>query len=432
MSGFDKQLAGVEKKHDDIDYTDGIFFSRFCEQLERYGSGGEMPDGISSELRQLLEYRRDRLSDRQLTFTEEIMGAKLSETEGRQSKAGIYQIKHISKAIKRRFTVKNNRGTSYSGKENVRLCADIVTAEPQNISDDQEFCCPKCGNIAGLRQLEKGCESCGYSSFVTGLFPRVQGFFIRKSVSLHIIDLLKTLLVGAVIGFVVGIPMIAVSMIAEMPPSLEGNALKTLLSDALIMPLKCALLGAGAGILTILARLIYNEVKYSSRISKSSESAKSLNTFMKKYDRSFNTEHFEETVVKLIQFALYCKDAKELTVLRTNSPIRQYPIIDSVYTGFMNVKSMCAKENMCILDIEVSMLDLYDLRTRFIRQEDVFAVRLQRSLSAVTDKSMELKNTECPECKKHFDALSFSHCSICGREFPVWEHEWVVKDIKIK
>ena len=432
MNEFDKQLAGAEKKESGVGYADKVFFDRFCSQYESYGSGGDIPDNLSSELKSIFDSRKERIADRKLDCSEELMGAKLTEVHGSKGKSGKYNIKHLSKTVKRLFSVVNSAGKKYKKKENVRLCADIINAEPQEIADNEQFCCPVCGNTASLKQLEAGCETCGNSTFITGLFPRVQSFFIKKSTSLDLLDIGKMLLTSVIIGFVVGIPMIAAAMITDMPESLEGDALKDLLWGSLMMPLKFALLGAGVGIFAILGRLIFNEVKYSKKITATSERLKSLNAFMKKYDRNFSAEHFETTAIRLLQLALFSNDPNELTLFRTNSPVKDYPIIDSVYTGFMDIKSIRAEENMCIVDAEIIMSDVYDLRTRFVHQEDVFAVRLQRSLSAVTNRSLELKNTECPECKKHFDALSFSHCSFCGRQFPVWEHEWVIKELKIK
>ena len=432
MNEFDKQLAGAEKSVNGVEYADKVFFDRFYDQLELYGNGGDTPDNLSFELKSIFDSRKNRLEERNLVYTEELLGAKLTEVQGSKGKSGKYKIKHLSKAVKRRFTVKNSKGKVFKRKENVRLCTDVITAGPQDIADKEQLCCPVCGGIASLKQLEEGCPDCGNSTFITGLFPKVQSFFIKKSTSLDLLDIGKTLLTFAIIGFVIGIPMIAVAMITDMPETMEGDALKDLLWGSLMMPLKCMLLGAGAGIFAILGRIIFDEVKYSAKITKTSERLKSLNAFMKKYDKNFSAEHFETTAVKLLQLALFSDDPNELTVFRTNTPIKEYPIIDSVYTGFMDIKSIRAEENMCIVDAEIAMSDIYDLRTRFVRQDDIFAVRFQRSLSAVTNKSLELKNTECPECKKHFDALSFSHCSFCGREFPVWEHEWVVKELKVK
>ena len=432
MNEFDKQLAGAEKKDSSVEYADKVFFDRFYKQAEKYGNGGDLPNNLSAELKQLFDERKKRIEDRELECSEEYIGTKLTETQGKKSKSDVYTLKSLTKTVKRRFTVKNSNGKTLSKKENVCLCADIITADPQNIADNTQFCCPECGRTDSLKQLEEGCPECGNSTFITGLLPRVQSFFIKKSTSLDLIDIGKILLAAAIIGFVFGIPMIAVAMITDMPDTMEGDALKDLLWGSLMMPLKCTLLGAGIGIFVILGRIIFNEVKYSAKITKTSERLKSLNAFVKKYDRNFSAEHFEKTAVRLIQLALFSSDPNELTVFRTHTPVKNYPVIDSVYTGFMDIKSIRAEENMCIVDAEITMSDIYDLRTRFGRQEDVFAVRLQRSLSAVTNKTMELKNMECPECKKHFDALSFSHCSFCGREFPVWEHEWVVKELKVK
>ena len=87
---------------------------------------------------------------------------------------------------------------------------------------------------------------------------------------------------------------------------------------------------------------------------------------------------------------------------------------------------------MCVVDVEVDMSNVYDLRTRFISKTDTLALRLQRSLSALTDEGSVLQNGKCDGCGESFDVLRKSHCPHCEKEYPIWEHEWVIKEFKVK
>lgn len=436
MDEFGKQLESqqeiIKSKTYKIGYADKKFYERFTNELSDYYKSGVMPKSLGSDEKYLLKCRQKKLDDMGIKAVENVSLMPFSDISGISFSSDKYTLKHLKRTFRRRLHLKYKNKKSFEKKQDVILETDLIYNLPNAVEDNEKLCCPVCGEISELKKLESGCENCGNSSFITDLFPKVKKFFYRKSNSVSILGILKTLIICCITGFLVGIPIGISDFISGISKRITKDTIMEAISCAFTSPFNGVMIGIVFAVFIILFRLIYDNVKISSLINKTTESKTKIAGVMLRHEKRFSYENFESKMIFLLEMILFNDQREKLTMCNLKNPVRQFNIVDSVYRGFIELKTINIIEDICEITFDIHMSDIYFDGKKFFERNDVFCMTVQKKISQKNDIGFEIKNVTCPLCKEHFDAFKEQECTFCGKEYDNRENDWTVTEFKLK
>ncbi len=438
MDEFGKQLESQQEKYKNgikngrTGYADKKLYERFIEELSVYNKSGTEPPLLNHDEKYLLRCKDKKLYEMGIDKAESITSMPLSEISGVTFSDDKYILKHLQRTFRRRINFTTEKGKSFEKKQYITLEADLLNNRPNSIEDNEKLCCPVCGEIRGLKELENNCKNCGNASFITDLFPKVKRFFYKKSNSVSIIGIFKTLLICGVLGLFAGIPMGISQFISDVSGNFKKDTISESIKDAFTAPFEGILLGIVLAVIVVISRLIYKNVKMSALINKTTEAKTKIGKTISAREGKFSYDAFEGKIIYLIEMMIYNDDREKLPVCRLEKPLRKFNIVDSVYRGFMELKSINTENDIFKISLEVHMSDIYFDGKRFSERDDIFCVTIQKKITGKNNIGFELKNVTCPLCKEHFDAFAESECTFCGKEYDNRENDWTIIDFKIK
>lgn len=436
MNEFGKQLeeqqqilSGTAEK---INYADKMYYNRFTEDLSIYHKLGDVPKLLGQDEKFLLECKTKRLKSLGVEAIEEISSIPFSETTGETFSNEKFTFKRCSKVFKRKITLKSKKGRDYEKKQNIFIDADIIFPNPNCIPDDEKINCPYCGEISELKKLEKGCEGCGKSSFITNHFPKTKSFFYRKSNSISVLDIGKIVFICCIIGFFLVIPFGVKGFIEDVSVRFTEDTIRNAIANVFIFPFKGVMAGLLVAVFIIIFKLIYDNIKISALITKNLECKTKMKKEMQKNGKPFCYENFESKVIFIIKLIFWCDDREKLVCLNLKNHLREFNIVDSVYRGFMDLKSINTNNNICEISLDIHMSNVYFDGKKFIPKEEIFNIVLQQQMPINNDIGFEFSNVTCPLCKEHFNAFINKECNFCGKEYDAKLSEWTVTEFKLK
>ncbi len=437
MYEFKKQLDNAEKKLKGgggvTDYSDNQLFEKYSEDFFDYNSSGRIPERTCFDFQTLMKIKAQKLAKMNISVTENYSQLFLSVPTGIRYVDDKFIFKRIFKNFRRDILLRSKKnGRKFSKRFNISFYENIIMAKQEKINDTDKFCCNSCGKTHQLKQLEQGCPDCQESSFITDLFPKIISCFNVKNRSVTFNLMIKTALICCLSGMVLGIPFGIVRMISEMSFTFNRNTISDIISNAFSAPIQGAAVGIVAAVFIILVRFIYNNIKYSPITEKINNTKKKIRNFIAEYDKNFCYEYFESKLIYLVQLLIYCDDRENLPVCSLEHSVRKFNIIDSVYNGSFELKNIYANDNICTMEIEISMCDIHDNGKEFYCKDDIFLMKLQKNISKPSDINFEIKKAICPECGESFDGWENKFCPVCGNEYCLENDDWVVKEFRMK
>ncbi|MGN0612472.1 MAG: hypothetical protein ACI4JB_01090 [Porcipelethomonas sp.] len=430
MNEFDRQLegaAGNTTGNGTTGYYDREFYEQFLRDISITGKGGGFPRRLGRDMKFLLDCRRSRLKKSGTEIWADYRPEFMSEPAGTVCTDGVYTGKSIFKAVRRHIRIKNKKGRKLDKKESISFYENIIFAGMEKIRDNDKFCCPYCGKVHGLRELEEGCPDCGIISFITELFPLVKSFFCRKIpyISLNVIG--KTIALFCIAGFALGVPLGVVKMIFDMPMYLSQDNILGIVSGAFTAPFAGLVAGGVAAVIVVLLRLIYDNIRSSPLSSMNNETRKKVCGFMVPYDRNFSYDFFESRVLFLLELIFYCEDRDSCPYFDLKSPVRDFDIVDDVYRGAMKLRDIKSENGMCTAVLDVYMSDIHDSGDRIFSKDEVFRVTIEKNLSGFSRLYSEAGGMTCRKCGEGFDGMEKNGvCSSCGEENSLRDYDWVL------
>jgi hypothetical protein len=183
---FAKELEIEQRRSDGeniaINYSDKKFYEQFFYE---YNSSPKFPVSLSHDARFEKSQQIKKLKSMGIEMTENISPMSLSEISGNVFNDKNYVFKRLYQPFYRKVKFKNNK-KSFEKKQHIHINADIISPHPNALADSDKICCPECGRISTLKQLESGCENCGRKSFITNHFPKVKNFHYKNVNSISI------------------------------------------------------------------------------------------------------------------------------------------------------------------------------------------------------------------------------------------------------
>lgn len=132
------------------------------------------------ELRYSLELQRDRIARRTLQYKDEMDPGKKPTNDFhnvRSWRDGHYETSWSVGYIKHKKTAERNGLKKFKKTEPQMIYETVVdVCDGEDVSEDT-YCCPNCGAVSTIRELQEGCSHCGTSFQMTELYPKVSNYF---------------------------------------------------------------------------------------------------------------------------------------------------------------------------------------------------------------------------------------------------------------
>ena len=158
----------------------------FREEIKHAFEPGAKVMSADRELRYCLELQRNRIAKRKLKYTEEMVH-KGAFPEGlknvRSWRDYHYETSWTVDYIDHNTTIQRDGLKTYRHGERQAIYETVVDVrDGEDVSGD-DYCCPNCGAVSTIAELQEGCSHCGTSFKMSELYPKVANYFFVYDVS---------------------------------------------------------------------------------------------------------------------------------------------------------------------------------------------------------------------------------------------------------
>ena len=301
--------------------------------------------------------------------------------------------------------------------------SDVLTgAHP----DDVTVCCPNCGGISKISELQNGCEYCGTKYKMDDLFPRVTDYYFLDDFGLEEDEFKRNLFItmGACALFIFFGNLILHHELFFNIPGLIG---------LLIMAPFCgAIMGYIFFSFFLLGRLVVKAVSTSGKMG-TLGSRRKFEARMKRFSPEFSFEYFTGKAISLIKNTLYSKDETQLPFY-CGAPIDpdMKNIIDLNYGGALGLESFRDEGNMVSVVTDAFFDVLYAKNDKVFMKHKIFTATFKRRTDIPVNFNFSMTRIACPTCGSSFDVTKTKCCPGCGNEYQMISDDWVLTDIRYK
>ncbi len=409
---------------------DEIIKYRFARELVEWTKTGELPKSADQDIRYFLELQGERLKERGLQMeyilesnekTESYSGNFHSRTSMKSRK---YECVMDHRRYKKTLQFYRNGKRKFSKKMPVILYASNIWLKGENVTGAETYCCPSCGAISTVMELQQGCPYCQSKFFMSDLFPKVTGFFFLKdAVSPQNIEVrAKTVtLFSAVI-------VAACSVVANFGGSIPGLIYGAVMG---------AVVGAFLGYLLYSIKLLGVVIKAAAAslpaVFGKARTENELIKVLGGFDPSFSYDYFVNQVVSALKIIIFAKDRTNLVVYEGQEQHPEFDnIIEATYGGDIRLKAYQVQNGYATIWLDVHMMDVYDAGSRIYQKKDVFCVTLVKNVMRMEELGFSIKMVQCKKCGSSFDATKERHCPFCNQVYDMKEDAWTVMDVRLR
>ena len=97
----------------------------------------------------------------------------------------------------------------------------------------------------------------------------------------------------------------------------------------------------------------------------------------------------------------------------------------------MALKKFRVKGQVCCVDVNVYMDDIYEESGRIRTRRDVFRMSLQKDISTSINMHMSIRKIACKTCGNSFDATKQKKCPSCASAYDLSGEDWVVTAVNL-
>ena len=292
--------------------------------------------------------------------------------------------------------------------------------------DDVTICCPNCGGLSKLSELQNGCEYCGTKYKMDDLFPRVTSYFFLEDFSMDEDEFKKKLFL-----------------------TMGGCALFIIIGNLILHPEQFANIFGIIGLLimgpfcgAIFGYIFFSMFLFGKLIVKSISSLGKMGTVgsRRKFESrtkyispEFSFEYFTSKAISLIKNTIYSKNETELPFY-DGVPIDpdMKNIIDLNYAGALGLEKFKDEGNIVSVVTDAYFDVLYAKNDKVFMKHKIFTATFKRRTDIPVNFHFSITRIACPTCGSSFDATKNKFCPGCGNEYHMMSDDWVLTEIRYK
>lgn len=287
-----------------------IKLNTFVSTLGSAIAEGKKISFADNDISYVLQLQNERLKNKGITMEYEVYDRddKRNATIGSEWKDAHYESFVCNEQIGLKRKISKAGSKLYSDNKKNILYTTITDVTTGIHPDDETCCCPNCGSVSTIEQLQGGCPYCGTMYKMDDLFPKVTGYYFLNDVAVAGNEGKKGIGISILISFIIIFLIMVIASIAN------HNSL----SIGTIIGLIFVSLIAGYFFYAIFMaiRLIVVGSSQSSGKYGTIGSRKKFEQRMKMITPEFSFEYFTSKAISLIKTAIYSENAQELMFYR--------------------------------------------------------------------------------------------------------------------
>ena len=390
----------------------------FIRQIEEWSRTGKTPEAAGMDMQYAFELQKKRLQEKrvqmQYQFTpNELSGMALHSeisVNGFQNRTPYreYQVQTDYFVDGARIHQKKSSEIVYANITDLAR-PDVVTTAT----------CPNCGAINQVKELTKGCPSCGTRFSITDFYPKVTLYYTIENTGVNQTKVKSTVKRSILIGASIGV------MIALLACLADQNWYY------LIGALPGAFFGAFAGYFIYAIGLLFKVVgkAFSSvpLVVGNMSAEPKIKEFMRRYQPDFSFQFFAAKMLNLLKIIMYSDNCDNLAVYGGAPFANTFAnVIDVKYRGGLSLSGIYMDGNDCHAELMVYVtVTCCEGRGIHVRNE-TYRMHVCKNISRPEDFGFSIREYECRSCGASFDAAKERCCPYCGSDYHLKEDDWIV------
>lgn len=391
----------------------------FVKQMEGWSRTGEPLEVAGMDMQYAFELQKKRLQTKHAQIQYHFMPNELSGVALR-SEVSVNGFKN--KTPFREYQVQTDYfvdGTCrHRRKSSEIMYANVTDLMHPNLVTTAT--CPNCGAISQVRELTKGCASCGTRFRITDFYPKVTSFYTMDNTGVNQREVKskasKTMFIGAAIGILF--------------------ALISCISNGewyyLIGALPGAFLGAIFGYFIYAIGLLFKVVGKAAAsvplVVGNMSAEPKIKKFMAQYQPDFSFQFFAAKMLNLLRIMIYSNEHDNLAVYGGSSPFAGtfQDIINVKYRGGLSLSRIYMEGADCHIELGVYVTSTYCNGDGIRERNETYRLHVCKNISRPDDFGFSIREYECKSCGASFDAAKERCCPYCGSNYHLKENDWVV------
>ena len=381
-----------------------------------------------NDISYVLQLQNERLKNKGLTMECELYDrdSKRNAMVGAEWRDAHYEsfVCHDYFGVKRKIS-KNGAKIYSDDKKNI-LYTTITDVTTGIHPDDETCCCPNCGNVTTIAQIQGGCPYCGTQYKMDDLFPKVTGYFFLNDVALAGNEGKKGIGIAILITFIVNVLIMMIAHIVRGDSIGIGTFLGLLPAIPLSALLGYTLFGIFMAIRLIVVGSSQSAGKYGTIGSR-----KKFEQRMKMITPEFSFEYFTGKAISLIKTAVYSENAQDLLFYR-GGPLDPgfKDVIDLNYGGALGLADVTEGNGIVTVATDAFFDVLYESGSKVRFKRETYRAVFQRRTDIPINLQFSMTKIQCPTCGGSFNAIRNRKCPYCGNPYDIISQDWILAELR--
>ena len=418
----------------------------FREELGHAMEPGAKVMSADRELRYCLELQRDRIARKNIRFTEEFDPGKKPVRSAvnnvRSWQDGHYETSWSVGYINHKKTAERSGMKTFKRKDPQSICETVIDVRNGEDVSGDTYCCPNCGAVSTIRELQEGCSQCGTSFHMTELYPKVGNYFfvpdpgvstepIWKTVTrCGLRSLPVTLILFAPI--VLQDPSASHSMIsAYTPENWVVPSLSRVIAYIVTMIVASPILGYFVWFLSLFFAGFKTLGKETPAALSVGSSRKRFASRMATISPAYTFETFSSKITTLFRILVFSDSRESLPFNAVKDVGTDFDnVVDCTFHGWMSCKKIKVENNNVYVTGDVFVDTTRDMGDRLKVRSEVYQITAARRTDVPFSTNFSIAKIQCPSCGASFNSFKSKNCPYCGKECEPPKEDWVICDVK--
>ena len=292
--------------------------------------------------------------------------------------------------------------------------------------DNDTFCCPNCGAVTTIAELQNGCPYCSTRYKMDDLFPKVTGYYFMDEPGID-----KEYFKRGVL----------ISMISVAAFTIIGNLILNFdqfrsFGMFIVLLLGAAFSGVVGGYMLFAIFLLFRSIARIISCAGKMGTAGSRRKFevrMKNISPDFSYEYFTSKAVSLIKNTIFSKNETELPFYK-GEPLdgKMKDIIDLNYGGALGLEGFREENGIVTVTTDAFFDVLYATDEKVFLKHRIYSAVFQRRTDIPFNYNFSMTRICCPTCGSSFDATKNRSCPSCGNAYEIISDDWALVSLKEK
>lgn len=420
--------------------------SAFRVELGHAMEPGAKVMSADRELRYCLELQRDRIARKNIRFTEEFDPGKAPVRSAvnnvRSWQDGHYETSWSVGYINHKKTAERDGMKTFKRKDPQSICETVVDVrDGEDVSEDT-YCCPNCGAVSTIRELQEGCSQCGTSFRMTELYPKVGNYFFVPDPGVSTDPIWKTMIRYGLCSLPVTLILFAPIVLQD--PSASHSMISTYTPENWVVP---SLARVIAYIVTMIVAspIIGYFVWFLSlffagfkTLGKETPAALSVGSSRKRFasqmariSPAYTFETFSSKITTLFRILVFSDSRESLPFNAVKEIGTDFDnVVDCTFHGWMSCKKIKVENNSVYVTGDVFVDTTRDLGDRLKVKNEVYQITAARRTDVPFSTNFSIAKIQCPSCGASFNSFKSKNCPYCGKECEPPKEDWVICDVK--